>query len=148
MGIRLEDLTPKVLRCMEPGDLELYQPGIHPPYQEDHHPPPKTDTPEKVDQKQFAAWCAQMKFRPVWHATHKPSTANRGCPDFVVAAYGTTFWIEFKRVGEDLRPDQIVFKKQLEANGVPMYVCYSAFEAMQVISQYGAALGLLNGTAL
>lgn len=148
MGIRLEDLTPKILSCMEQADLELYQPGIHPPYQEDHHPPPQNDIPENVLQKQFAAWCVEMKFRALWHATHKPSTANRGCPDFVVAAYGTTFWIEFKKVGEDLRPDQIVFKKQLEANGVAMYVCYSAFEAMQVITQYGTSLARLNGNYL
>ena len=89
--------------------------------------------PEAVEQANFALTCKERGWRAVWHRTDKRSTANRGCPDFIVAARGTTFWIEFKREGEDLRPDQAAFKKQLAQNGIQMHVVNSASEAVALI---------------
>jgi VRR-NUC domain len=136
MGWTRKELTPEILARMTPEDARMYSPGIHPPYQDDHHPPVKTDSLERDEQRNFATECLQRGWRFVWHKTHKRSTANVGCPDFIVAAKATTFWIEFKRVGEDLSPDQEAFKKQLAQNGITMYVVFSAFEAAQVIDQY------------
>jgi hypothetical protein len=108
-------------------------PGIHPAGELQHKKP---DVPEIAEQREFAKWCATQNYRAVWHRTHKRSTANRGCPDFIVGAKGSTFWIEFKRPGEELAPDQSVFKTQLANNGITMYVCYSCAEAQAVIQQY------------
>jgi hypothetical protein len=138
MGWRRQDLTQEMIRCMSASDQARYggQPGIHPPYAEDPHPPVNTGEAEKVMQRNFAAECINRRWRPVWHGMHKRSTANRGCPDFIVGARGHTFWIEFKKPGEDLSPDQATFKIELGQNGIPMYTCFSADEAVQVIEQW------------
>jgi hypothetical protein len=91
--------------------------------------------PEAIEQANFALACKERGWRHVWHRTDKRSTANRGCPDFIVGAKGTTYWIEFKREGEDLRPDQAAFRKQLAHNGVLMHVVNSAAEAVALIEQ-------------
>jgi VRR-NUC domain-containing protein len=105
-------------RLMDPKDQALYSDG---------------QPSEADEQGNFAVECKARGWRPVWHKTHKPSTANRGCPDFIVAAYGKTFWIEFKRPGEELSPDQKAFHKQLVLNGVTPYVVTSAYQAVQII---------------
>jgi hypothetical protein len=96
---------------------------------------PVCDTAEVIEQKNFAKACSERGWRAVWHSTHKPSTANRGTPDFIVAARSTTFWIEFKKNGEELRPDQAAFRKQLLINGVQMHVVHSAQEAVDLIEK-------------
>jgi hypothetical protein len=89
--------------------------------------------PEAVEQANFASACKERGWRHVWHRTDKRSTANRGCPDFIVAANGHTYWIEFKVKGEELRPDQAAFKKQLAQNGIVMSIVNSAAEAVAII---------------
>jgi hypothetical protein len=96
----------------------------------------KNDTAEIVEQRNFALECKHRGWRTLWHATHKRSTANRGAPDFVVGVRGKTFWIEFKRPGEDLRPDQAAFKKELAQNGIVMHVVHSASQAVEVIESH------------
>jgi hypothetical protein len=91
---------------------------------------------EKDAQANFAIACKERGWRPVWHGMHKRSTANRGCPDFIVGARGTTFWIEFKRPGEKLAPDQRVFEMQLAQNGITMFTVYSAQQAVDLIENY------------
>ena len=91
--------------------------------------------PEAIEQANFALACKARGWRHVWHRTDKRSTANRGCPDFIVAAKNQTYWIEFKRVGEDLRPDQAAFKKELFQNGVVMHVVNSASQAVKLIER-------------
>src|SRR5215471_8978635 len=92
--------------------------------------------PEAVEQANFAIACKARGWRHVWHRTDKRSTANRGCPDFIVAARSTTFWIEFKRQGEELRPDQAAFKKELAQNGILMSIVNSASEAVALIEAH------------
>jgi len=91
--------------------------------------------PEAVEQANFARACKARGWRCVWHRTDKRSTANRGCPDFIVGARGRTYWIEFKREGEDLRPDQAAFKKELGHNGILLHVAHSAAEAVALIER-------------
>jgi len=93
------------------------------------------DEPEAVEQANFALACKARGWRCVWHRTDKRSTANRGCPDFIVGARGITWWIEFKRPGETLRPDQAAFRKELAANGITMHVVNSAAEAVALIER-------------
>ena len=133
-------MTPEIIGGMSPEDQARYggKPGIHPDYKDDPHPPVNTGEAEKTMQKNFAVECFNRRWRPVWHGMHKRSTANRGCPDFIVAARGHTFWIEFKKPGEDLSPDQATFKIELAQNGIQMYTVFSADEAVQVIEQFNA----------
>jgi len=88
---------------------------------------------EKDHQNRFIGACKARGWRYVWHSTKKRSTANVGTPDAIVAARGLTWWIEFKLPGEHLSPDQVVFSRQLAANGIKMHVVYSAEEAVALI---------------
>jgi hypothetical protein len=122
MGIRWHDLSPHQQSLAEPASPRAQILRV-----------PHRQEPEVVEQANFAVECKARGWRAVWHRTDKRSTANRGCPDFIVAAHGQTFWIEFKRPGEDLRPDQRAFAKQLAQNGIQMHVVNSASEAVALI---------------
>jgi hypothetical protein len=110
---------------MDPRDASIYSPVTSSPI--------RVVPPEIVEQRNFAKAAKDRGWRVVWHKTNKPSTANRGTPDFIVAAKGTTWWIEFKRPGEDLAPAQEAFAKELRQNGVQMYVAGSATQAIEII---------------
>src|SRR5262245_4591399 len=120
MGLRRDQLTKGMLSPMSPEDQAIYnpsEPGVHPPYAEDHHLPVKTHKRERDEQRQFANWCLLHHYPFVWHSTYKRSTATVGCPDFIVGVNKTTLWIEFKRAGEDLTPDQEAFRRRLHEVG-------------------------------
>jgi hypothetical protein len=125
MGWTKEDAS-KVSNLMSDADQKRYR-----------GPQARSVDSEVVEQRNFAKACQDRGWRAVWHSTHKPSTANRGTPDFIVAARGQTWWIEFKRPKEDLRPDQKAFRKQLLENGVKLYLVYSAAEAVDIIETSG-----------
>lgn len=73
-------------------------------------------------------WC--------WHATHKPSTASPGVPDFWVGVNSRGIWLEFKKdYSCKLSDDQELFRKRCEAQGIEMHVVYSAFEAIQIVQE-------------
>ena len=129
MGVQV---TPEMLRLMNELDQRTYGPGIHP--LDDPHPAPKTDKLEREEQRQFASWLMLNGFDGrVWHKTNVASTASPGCPDFIVPVNGITLWIEFKRAGYDLSPDQEKFRLALEKQGIRLYVVYSAFEAIELM---------------
>jgi hypothetical protein len=55
--------------------------------------------------------------------------ARKGTPDtLIVWPYG---WVEFKKPGEVLSPDQVEWHAWAEAEGVPHTVAYSAYEALE-----------------
>ena len=110
---------------MDPRDASIYSPTSASPV--------RVVPPEIIEQRNFAKAAKDRGWRVVWHKTNKPSTANRGTPDFIVAANGTTWWIEFKRPGEDLAPAQKAFAKELRQNGVTLYVVNSAEAAVRLI---------------
>lgn len=113
---------------MSQDDQARYDTGIHPVV--------NTPDTEAYIQHTFASICRARGWRPVWHSMHKRSTANRGCPDFIVGARGHTFWIEFKKPGEELSPDQAVFGMDLARNGLHMFTCHSWREAVDVIEHW------------
>jgi hypothetical protein len=126
MGINWSDLTPYQQSLAEPGPTTPRAQILRSAHRIE---------PEAVEQANFAKACRSRGWRAVWHRTDKRSTANRGCPDFIVGARGTTFWIEFKRPGEELRPDQAAFKKELAQNGIVMQVVNSAAQAVALIER-------------
>jgi VRR-NUC domain len=136
MGLKL---TPEILKLMSPEDQQYYgfvDPGVHPPYAEDHHAPVKTGTLERDEQRQFANWLLLHGYTAkVWHGTHKATTANPGVPDFIVAIWGGTLWIEFKLPGAKLSEAQEEFRAGLEAKGHQLHICYSANEAIALVKQ-------------
>jgi hypothetical protein len=135
MRVRLEN-HPHLLRLMSASDQAKYGPGLHPV--DDPHPPPKTDKAEREEQKHFANWLLLNNLMPpaIWHATHKPTKATLGTPDFVVPVNRLTLFIEFKRDYTCLlSPDQKAFGAALETQGHTLYVCYSAEEAIQLVKR-------------
>jgi hypothetical protein len=133
MGIRIE-FCPRLLKLMDPADQAKFGPGLHP--QDDAHPPPKTDKLERKEQASFANHCLLHDLPFVWHATHKPSKATPGTPDFWVGINRIGIWIEFKRVGADLSKDQKEFKRKLEVQGLVLYVVYSSGEGIALLQQF------------
>jgi hypothetical protein len=136
--VRIDQITPEIYDRMSPQDQAFYggQPGIHPAYADDSHPPPKTDRLEREDQREFANWCLLKGYAFVWHGTHKRSTANLGCPDFIVALNRVTLWIEFKRPGEDLSEDQQKFRDRLGRQRITLYLVFSAHEAIVLTEKF------------
>jgi hypothetical protein len=119
---------------MSPEDRARYAPGVHAnTYAEDQNPPNKTCTLERTEQKDFANWCLGRGYWYLWHATHKKSTASKGCPDFGVIVNGKTYWIEFKLPGSDLSKDQKENRALMEKNGGTYFIAYSSHEAMRII---------------
>jgi hypothetical protein len=133
--MRREEVTGRMKELMSEADRQQFFPN-HPPSPIPYDNIDQKKDREVVAQRNFAKECKDRGWVPVWHKTHKRSTANVGCPDFIVAAYCLTFWIEFKIPGEDLRPDQAAFRKRLLQNGVHMYVVHSAEEAVDLIERH------------
>jgi hypothetical protein len=136
MGIRIK-LAPHLIRLMDPIDQAKFGPtgpGLHP--KDDAHPPPRTNAPEKAEQRHFANYCLLHNYAFIWHATHKPSTATPGTPDFIVAVNRHSVWIEFKAWGAQLSKPQEEFRARLEAQGITLYVVYTHVEAIQLIQQF------------
>jgi hypothetical protein len=125
MGINLNSLSPHQLSLIDPSQkksLKIISTA--------------KNNPEIIEQRNFAIACKARGWRHLWHNTAKPSTANVGAPDFVVAARNHTFWIEFKRPNQNLRPDQAAFHKQLRQNGVSPAIVHSALEAVNLIETF------------
>lgn len=132
--MKKEQLTPEMLAKMSKEDWARYAPGFHAStYAEDENPPNKTGTLERKEQREFANYCHAHGYLPVWHATHKKSTATRGTPDFAVLVRGVWHWIEFKLPGSDLSKDQKEWREACERNGGIYFVAYSAHEAMRIV---------------
>lgn len=136
MGWKRSDLTPEIIAGMSPENQAKYGPGIHPDYETDPHPPPKTDVLERDEQRSFASWCMLNQLPVVWHSTAHRSKASLGCPDFVLGVKGTTLWIEFKRTDGKLSIVQEDFRDRLTAQGITLYVCYTAMEAIELCKTF------------
>jgi hypothetical protein len=128
MGIRIDQLSPRLLKMIEP--------GIHPPFEQDHHPAPKNDKLEREEQRQFATWCLLKNYPFCWHSTASRTKATPGVPDFIIGVNRITLWIEFKRPGYGLSEDQEKFAALLAGVGIQLYVVYSAHEAIALTNQY------------
>jgi hypothetical protein len=132
--IRLVD-NPHLVSLMSPEDQRTYGPGIHPP--DEIHPSAKTGALERQEQRQFASYCLLKDYPFVWHATHRPSKATPGTPDFWVGCNLVGLWIEFKKDYTcKLSPDQEEFARKLEAQGMRLYIVYSAQEAIELVRYF------------
>jgi hypothetical protein len=125
MGIQL---TERMKQLMSPQDQKAL--GVQPSDQ-------STPRPEREEQRIFANDCLRRGFAYVWHSTASATKATLGCPDFIVAANGKTFWIEFKVGSNKLSADQQSFKDKLLANGATYALVHTANEAIQFISRTG-----------
>jgi hypothetical protein len=143
MGIPRLELSPHLIRLMNPEDQMYYRPDPNQSSAPDPKlrisPPPKRDVPERKEQADFANYLLLQnsqgrKIPFVWHATHTSSKATPGTPDFWVGINRRNMWIEFKRdYGCDLTPEQEEFRLCCEAQGIEMYVVYSAGEAIKLV---------------
>jgi hypothetical protein len=149
MGQRINEIPPHYFPLMSLEDQALYRPSTAPDPTLDPHPPPKRNTAERKEQAQFANWLllqnSNGKLIPwCWHATHKPSTASPGVPDFWVGVNARGLWIEFKRdYSCKLSEEQEEFRQKCEAQQIEMRVVYSAFEAIQLVQAAFSLFDLL-----
>jgi hypothetical protein len=151
MGIRLASISPNLLKLMSDADRIRYggqtntviaalEPRVDLPPEDAARgrASSKTDKLEREEQRQFASWLMLHDLPLVWHRTDKRTGCNVGCPDFILGSRGKTYWIEFKRPGFKLGPDQEKFRQRLEAQGIRLYVCYNAAEAIQLVQEAAA----------
>lgn len=102
----------------------------------------KRDADERREQGDFANRLLLQnnkgrKIPWVWHATHKPSKATVGCPDFYVGINAHSMRIEFKRDNScKLAPEQEEFRLACEAQHVEHHVVYSAQEAIELVQSH------------
>jgi hypothetical protein len=142
MGIRVET-APHLLRLMSVEDQQRYGGQLNlattaavPRLNSD--PAPKRDADERKEQSVFANWLMLQDLPFVWHRTDKRTGCNVGCPNFIAGIQGRTYWIEFKRRGFKLSPDQEKFRQRLEAQSIRLHLCYSAAEASQTVQEAAA----------
>lgn len=149
MGLRVAEVPKHYFPLMSAEARALYaKDSTAPDPKLEVHPPAKRSTAERKEQGQFANWLllqnSEGKMIPwCWHATHKPSTASPGVPDFWVGvAHG--IWLEFKRDYTcDLSDEQELFRQRCEAQGIEMRVVYSAHEAIQLVQERLSLFDLL-----
>jgi len=88
--------------------------------------------PETKEEKDFAD---KVVPRSPWKAVALKLVLMglRGFPDrTILAEGGKIFFIEFKSPGEQLKPNQVNWKKTLTKLGFKFYVCYSSAEAKKI----------------
>jgi len=134
MGIDPNKLNPHFRALIEATAREVHADGAM--MNQEPTPEPLAQT-EADHQNRFIGVCKARGWAYVWHNTKKRSTGTVGTPDVIVAARSKVFWIEFKLPAEKLSPDQVVFAKQLAANGCQVHVLYSAEQAVALIENAG-----------
>jgi hypothetical protein len=137
MGISLEEAARIAHLMPDPNDQVRY--GR--PKSDDAFPPPRADKSERKEQGHFANWLLLKnsegrKIPWVWHATHAPSKATPGCPDFLVGINRVWLSLEFKRdYAAQLSPEQKEFCEACEEQKLIYRVVYSAAEAIDIIEK-------------
>lgn len=147
--MKRSEVTPEMIKRMSPEDQKRYSdiviavedfPNLHPDdltAPPEYKPQPRNQTDlERVQQREFASWLSLEDYPYCWHRTDKKSTGTLGCPDFIVAVCGVTLWIEFKRPGYRLSPDQEKFRYRLVKHGNHMHLVYSSDEAIKLVHTY------------
>jgi len=128
---------------MSPEDQKLYGQTTITVRKLDRHASTKTATAERKEQASFANWLLlqnskrgpKEKIPFVWHATHTPSKATPGTPDFWVGIRGRSIWIEFKASSScKLTLEQEEFRRACEVQGIEWDVVYSAEQAIGLCS--------------
>lgn len=62
---------------------------------------------------------------------------ERGWPDrLFLLPGGCPLFVEFKRPGEDLRPDQVRIRERLRRNGYWVESCHDAYDALSLVLRY------------
>jgi hypothetical protein len=144
MGIRVE-LSPHLIPLTSREDQKLYgQTNIQTTAavpKLNRQSSPKSSVAERKEQGTFASWlCLQnsnaRRIPFVWHATHKPSKATPGTPDFWVGINGRSRWIEFKRdYSCELSPEQEEFRACCAYQAIEWHLVYSADEAIELVQK-------------
>ena len=135
MGIKWSELSERQKALIDPASMPLERTQMA----SERVLPPlgsvATTRLEKAEQGTFAQWCLLHELPFVWHATHAPSKATPGTPDFIVGAAGKTLWIEFKRLeaGQRLSSAQEAFKSRLARQNIALHVLTSAAQAIELL---------------
>ncbi len=83
---------------------------------------------ENKEEKDFVYWLRNVYPFPA-AALKLVLLVGNGFPDRTVLSQGKIFFIEFKRRGRTLDPNQILWKNRLERLGFKVYVCYTTESA-------------------
>jgi hypothetical protein len=144
MGVRVE-LAPHLIALMSSEDQLRYASVPNPEscaQDAGKTPRKRRDADERREQGDFANWLLLQnskrgpteKIPFVWHATHRPSKASVGTPDFWIGIRGRGIWIEFKRDAScELTPEQEEFRLNCAAQRVEHHVVYSAAKAIELL---------------
>lgn len=93
----------------------------------------KSNPLEKEIEKKFCRYASNLGCK----AYKLASMGNRGFPDrTVICPGGRVFFIEFKRKGGKMSPNQIIMKNTLEALGFEYYVCDEKGQAELILDEF------------
>jgi len=149
MGIPVE-LAPHLTRLMSSEDAARYGVTTDTATNKITTTTTRKNADERREQGDFANWLLlqNSKGRKIpfcWHATHKPSKATPGTPDFYVGINGHSIWVEFKRDQScRLTHEQDEFRLSCEAQRIEFRVVHSAAEAIEIVDE---ATGLVTALA-
>lgn len=92
---------------------------------------------EKKLHEQFEQWCNMIGLRNRIHCRmDKPTTIEKGWPDFTLIKQGRVCCIEFKAPGGKLSPDQFAVGKRITDDGTLVRVCYDLAEAILFAKEF------------
>ena len=96
--------------------------------------PAVKDGPERAIHDQIEATLKFKRYFYIHSRMDRATTNQLGTPDFIIAAPdGRTFWIEVKRKGGKLTPDQSITRHILLALGHKYAVVYSYQDFLEAI---------------
>ena len=133
MSWKRTEITPQLLRLMNPEDQQRYRTDvIQPPAEEQKDKIPQL---EREEQRTFAHWLRKhdLADSTIWHSTAHRLKGTVGCPDFVVPVNGIVLFIEFKRPENRLSKDQEVFRASLDRQRHQLHMVYNADEAIALV---------------
>ncbi len=146
MGIRREDLSPRIKALMSPEDQQALgdiSHGSPEPPKPPAAPPEiqKITKLERDEQRVFANWLlrheAQDELSYDWSRTDKRSTSRIGKLDFVIyGAVGKSLHLEFKQPGGRVTPEQAKEIIRLTKLGHVATIVHSADEAIKLTESF------------
>ncbi len=83
---------------------------------------------------QIAEFCARNGFVAFHGSTAHRTHRTLGEPDFIVVAEGYVYFVECKRPGQKLRPDQLAIDAALRRNEHALHVVTSLQEFIEVLT--------------
>lgn len=97
--------------------------------------------------EQIIEACQQRGWYFVRSRMDRPTTQQKGVPDFIIAAHGKTYWVEAKAKGKKLTREQNGTLHWLQHLGHPAGMVYSLADFLALIEPNNEVSGGMDASA-